>query len=253
MRRVLLLAVIALLAAAAAAGAATLYLRRVVSAEPSTLTVGDLLQIAGDIPAAARDLLARSVAAPAGRLLLVPGAFFRDLLAGPLGGGAAIVGGRSLIVPPSLAAEDEVRLLDRLVEWLDGQGMFGRSAVELELLQSPERGALQPAAPAFRLVRAERSAGLLSGVVEVACEGADGRASRVVLRARQAIPSAAEGVKSGETVQVFFRRGAVTIEMEGRALSSGAPGQDVTVYLSESRRSFTGTATGRKVVDVQLP
>lgn len=253
MRRVLLLAVVALLAAAAAAGAATLYLRRLVSSDPATLTVGDLLQVAGDIPAAARDLLARPLAAPSGRLLLVPGAFFRDLLAGPLGGGAAIVGGRSLVVPPTLAAEGEIRVLDRLVEWLDGRGMFGRGAVELELIQPPERNAPQPASPGFRLVRAELNAGLLSGVVEVAYDVEGGRTARVVLRARQSIPSAAEGVASGETVQVFFHRGAVTIQMEGRALSSGAPGQEVTVYLAESRRSFTGTAAGRKVVDVHLP
>ena len=73
------------------------------------------------------------------------------------------------------------------------------------------------------------------------------------LRVRQAIPSAADGVRSGETVQVVFRRGTVTIEMEGRALSSAAPGQDVSVWVAESRRSFAGTATGRKVVDVVLP
>ncbi len=103
------------------------------------------------------------------------------------------------------------------------------------------------------MVRAERVEGLLSGVVEVAFEGAGNRTSRVVLRARQAVPSASDGVKSGESVQVFFRRGAVTVEMEGRALSSAAPGQGVTVYVAESRRSFAGTASGRKVVDVVLP
>ena len=248
-----MLAIVALVAVAAASSAATLYLRRVVSADPAGLTVGDLVQVAGDIPNAARDLLSRSAAAPAGRMLLVPAAFFRDLLAGPLGDGATIVGSRSLVVPPSLVPEDAVDLIDRLVEWLDGQGGFGRGAVELELLQPPERGSLPAASPGFTLVRAERASGLMSGVVEVSFQGAGNRTSRVVLRARQAIPSASDGVRSGETVQVLFRRGSVTIEMEGRVLSSAAPGQAVTVWVAESRRSFAGTVAGRKVVDVVLP
>jgi hypothetical protein len=253
MRRVCLLAVAVLLAAAAAAGGATLYLRRMVAADPAGLTLGDLVQIAGVIPPAAQDLLARSAAAPAGKLLLVPASFFRDLLAGSLGEGATFVGNRSLVVPPAVAEGETVGLFDRLVEWLDAQGGFGRGAVELEIIQAPERAALHPSSPGFSLVRAERVEGLLSGVVEVAFEGAGNRASRVVLRARQAVPSASDGVKSGESVQVFFRRGAVTVEMEGRALSSAAPGQGVTVYVAESRRSFAGTASGRKVVDVVLP
>ncbi len=251
MRRVLPLA--ALLAVATVAGAATLYLTKVVSAEPVGLTFGDLVQVAGEVPSAARELLARSAAAPEGRLLLVPAAFYRDLLAGSLGDGAALVGSRSLVIPRALADGESAVLLDRLVDWLDAQGGFGRGAVELEILQAPDRAALPAAAPGFTLVRAERTSGLFSGVIEVSFSGAGNRASRVVLRARQAIPSAADGVKSGETVQVVFRRGAVTIEMEGRALSSAAPGQDVNVWVADSRRNFSGTATGRKVVDVVLP
>jgi hypothetical protein len=252
-RRVALLAVLALLAAEGAFGAATIYLRRVVRADPASLTVGDLLQIAGEIPLAAQDLLSRSAAAPVARMLLVPAPFFRDLLAGSLGEGTTFVGSHSLVVPPALAAEDAVGLLDRLIEWLDGQGVFGRGAVELELLQAPEHGALPAPSPAFTLIRAERTFGLLSGTVEVSFQGAGNRTSRVVLRARQAIPSAADGVRSGETVQVVFHRGAVAIEMDGRALSSAALGQGVTVWVAESRRSFAGTAAGRKVVDVLLP
>jgi hypothetical protein len=252
-RRVSLLAAGVLLIAAAASGAATLYLRRVVSADPMTLTVGDLLQVAGEIPPAARELLGRSAAAPSGRMLLVPASFFRDLLAPSLGAGATFVGSRSLVVPPALVSEDAVGLIDRLVEWLDGQGGFGRGAVELELLQGPERSALREVSSGFSLVRVERTDGLLSGIVEVALSEAGVRTSRVVLRARQAIPSVSEGVKSGETVQVCFRRGTVTIEMEGRALHSAAPGREISVYVAESRRSFAGIVAGRKVVDVDLP
>lgn len=252
MRRVLLLAVV-LLAVASAAGAATLYLRRVVSADPPGVTFADLVQVAGDLPASARELLARSAAVPEGRMLLVPAAFFRQLLAGSLGDGAALVGSRSLVVPRALAVDDAAALLDRIVDWLDAQGGFGRGAVELQILQAPDTGALPPAAAAFTLVRAERTAGLLSGVVEVAYPVDGGRTARVALRVRQAIPSADDGVKSGETVRVVFRRGAVTIEMEGRALSSAALGRDVSVWVAESRRSFAGTAADRKVVDVVLP
>jgi hypothetical protein len=252
-RRVCLLAAGVLLAAATASGAATLYLRRLVCADPVTLTVGDLVQVAGEIPQAAQDLMGRSVAAPKGRMLMVPAAFFRDLLAPSLGGTATFVGSRSLVVPPELAAAETVDLLDRIVGWLDGQGGFGRGAVELELLQKPGRGAIPGGSAGFGLVRAERAGGLLSGVVEVAVAEAGSRTAQVVLRVRQAIPAVSEGVKSGEDVQVFFRRGAVTIEMEGRALSSAAPGLGVSVYVAESRRSFAGIAAGRKVVDVELP
>jgi hypothetical protein len=251
MRRVLPLA--ALLVVATAAGAATLYLSKVVSADPAGLALGDLVQVAGELPPAARELLARSAAAPDDRLLLVPAAFFRDLLAGALGDGAALVGSRSLVVPRALAVGESAAMLDRLVDWLDAQGGFGRGAVELEILKAPDPAALPAASPGFTLVRVERSSGLFDGVVEVSFVGAGNRASRVSLRVRQVIPSAADGVKSGETVQVVFRRGAVTIEMEGRALSAAAPGQDVSVWVAESRRSFAGTATGRKVVDVMLP
>jgi len=251
-RRVALLAAAALLAATAC-GATTLYLRRVVRADPAALTVGDLLQVAGEVPAATRELLSRSAAAPAGRMLLVPVAFFRDLLAPSLGASAAIVGSRSLIVPPELVADDAVGVIDRVVEWLDGQGGFGRGAVELELLQAPERNQHLESPSVFTLVRAERAGGLFSGIVEVALSGAGTRASRVLLRARQAIPSVAEGVKAGETVDVFFHRGAVTIAMEGRALSSAAPGLNISVYVTESRRTFSGVVAGRKVVDVELP
>ena len=252
MRRVALLAAAAFLAASVS-GATTLYLRRVVRADPAALTVGDLLQVAGEVPAATRELLSRTAAAPAGRMLLVPVAFFRDLLAPSLGAGATIVGSRSLVVPPELAADDVVGVIDRVVEWLDGQGGFGRGAVELELLQAPERAQHSESPGTFTLVRAERAGGLFSGIVEVALSGAGSRSSRVVLRAHQAIPSVAEGVKSGETVEVFFHRGAVTIAMEGRAVSSAAPGLNVSVYVTESRRTFSGVVAGRKVVDVELP
>jgi hypothetical protein len=252
-RRVLLLAVVVLVATAAAAGAATLYLRRFVRADPAGLTVGDLLQVAGEIPEAARELLSRSAAAPAARMLLVPAQFFRDLLAGPLGESATLVGSRTLVLPPSVVPEESVELIDGLVEWLDRQGGFGRGAVELEVVQAPERAALPAPEPSFALLRAERTSGLLSGIVEVSFRGAGDRVSRVVLRTRQAVPSASDGVRAGDTVQVVFRRGAVTVEMEGRALSSGAPGQGVTVWVAECRRSFTGLAAGRKVVDVELP
>ncbi|HSV93880.1 MAG TPA: flagella basal body P-ring formation protein FlgA [Desulfobacterales bacterium] len=253
MRRVLLLAVAALLLAAGVAGAATLYLRKVVSADPAGLTLGDLVQVAGELPPAAQELLARSAAVPDARLLLVPAAFFRDLLAGSLGEGAALVGSRSLVAPRALVGEESLALLERLVDWMDAQGGIGRGAVELEILQAPESTALPAASPGFTLVRAERTSGLFSGVVEVTFAGAGGRTARVVLRARQAIPSAIDGVKAGETVQVVFRRGTVTIEMEGRALSSAAVGREVSVWVAESRRSFAGTAADRKVVDVVLP
>ena len=163
------------------------------------------------------------------------------------------MGSRSLVAPRALVGEETLPLLDRLVDWMDAQGGFGRGAVELEILPEPDRSALPAASPGFTLVRAERTSGFFSGVVEVSFAGAGGRTSRVVLRASQAIPSASDGVKSGETVLVVFRRGAVTIEMEGRALSSAVPGQDVSVWVAESRRSFAGTAAGRKVVDVVLP
>jgi hypothetical protein len=250
-RRVLPLA--AFLAVATAAAGATLYLSKVVNADPAGLVLGDLVQVAGELPPAARELLHRTAAAPGDRLLLVPAAFFRDLLAGSLGDGAALVGSRSLVVPRGLAVGESAAMLDRLVDWLDAQGGFGGGAVELEILKAPDPAALPAASPGFVLVRAERSSGFFLGVVEVSFAGAGNRASRVSLRVSQAIPSAADGVKSGETVQVVFRRGAVAIEMEGRALSSAAPGQDVSVWVAESRRSFAGTATGRKVVDVVLP
>ncbi len=252
LRRLPLLLAIVLAAAGAGqkAGASTLYLRRLVVAEPSQLTIGDLLRCSEPLTGDAARALERPVGAAAGRMLLLPSTWFSRELSAVVGADTILVGRRSLVVPGGLAGAGTATLLDRLMDWLESLGGFGAGSVELELVRAPSASSVTAAEPAFELLAAERASGLYAGAVEVSVRTSAGPAERVSFRVRQELPVENPGVRAGDPVTVVMRRGAITIEMEGKALSSAAAGKSVTVRVTDGERTFAGTAERPGVVNV---
>jgi hypothetical protein len=63
----------------------------------------------------------------------------------------------------------------------------------------------------------------------------------------------AAGVRPNDPVSVRFRKGAVTVEMPGRATGAAEAGGAVTVFVPDARRSFSGILAESKVVSVEIP
>jgi len=249
----LLLAVAAGRAAAgpAGAGGVTLYVNRVVVASAGDVRLGDLLMLSGDIPAAARETLARSVAVLSEKPVYLPLAAYMPLLEEAFGRDAIIVGSRSIVIPRGTAAESQAYLMDRMVDWLVSQGMLGGGRVEISLTQNAVKGVPpQGGTPAFQLVRT------VKGIAEVSFSlaGADGSvAGRVVFASAAGAAEAAPGLKPGTPVQIVFHKDLITIEMQGKALGAAAVGDTVSVLVADGNKSFTGRVREGKVVEVDLP
>ena len=125
-----------LIAGAAEAQGTTLYVNRFVSADPGDINLGDLVQAAGEIPAAAREALARSIAVVGDKVLLIPAALYREQLEAVFGRDSIIVGSRTVVVPRGVLPEEETYLLTRLADFLSAQGLVGTACTELSLAQN---------------------------------------------------------------------------------------------------------------------
>ena len=170
-RRVLTLAV--LLAVATAAGAATLYLSKVVSADPVGLVLGDLVQVAGELPSRGAGA-ARPVGGRARRT---------DCCSCPPRFSGTCSGERSGTVrrswgaapwwcrEPWPSARQPRARPARRTGWTRRADSAGEPW-SCEVLKAPDPAALPAATSGFTLVRAERSSGLFDGVVEVSFAGA---------------------------------------------------------------------------------
>ena len=121
---------------------ATLYVNRLVSADPGDVNLGDLVHAAGDIPAAAREALARSIAVAGDKVLLIPAALYREQLEAVFGRDSIIVGSRTIVVPRGALPEEETYLLTRLADFLSAQGLVGAASTELSLAQNQLKGSL---------------------------------------------------------------------------------------------------------------
>ena len=141
--------------------------------------------------------------------------------------------------------------MDRLADYLDAQGLLGEGNVELALVQNQVKGTMpREGLPSFQLTRTPK------GTCEIAFSlsgaGASSVSGRVSLPA--VAPAASDdGVKAGNAVRVFFHRGLVTIEMPGKTLSSARVGGQVSVYMADSQKRFSGTLMEGKAVGVDLP
>ncbi len=249
------------------AAALTLYVKRAVAVERGALVLGDLLQKSGEIPPALARALTRRVGDVADNPVVVPAGAYRAWCEEGLEEGLILVGRRTLVVPKGTAAEHEMPLLDALVDFLESQGGMGEGIMELEapdIFGAPRDG--ETGDPVFRVVRMERKEGFYSGPAEIGftipVSSGGSRTGRMVFGIRQDLRSGAAvagsgasagGVKAHDQVAVFFHKGSITIRMEGKALAAAAEGGWVSVFVPESRKSFSGIVMADKAVSVEIP
>ena len=257
-----------LLWAASDSAAATLYVRRVLVADRGALTVGSIVQASGDVSPVMRETLDRSIGEVGGVILLVPSGVYKDLFDPKSGDDLIFVGSRTLVAPKGLVSDNAVPLLDKLADYLESQGLVGQGKAELEIVQItglPRE--IEVESPAFKTIRVEKKAGLASGTAEFSYQGsskdADFAAGRILLRISQDLSgrdasAGAQGedqlggVKANEAVSVLFHKGSIIIEMSGKALASARAGERVSVFVPDSKKSFSGIVMDNKAVSVEL-
>ncbi|HVP18377.1 MAG TPA: flagella basal body P-ring formation protein FlgA [Spirochaetia bacterium] len=241
------------LAAAAWSGArgATLYIQRVLVADPGDIRLGDLVQAAGDPPASARESLALAVASISSHLLYVPCRLYRDQLEEAFGRDSIFVGSRSLVIPRGAVADGNIPLLDKLVDFLSDSGALGNDIADIDIRSIRVTGTLpQNPAPSFQMVRSSKT----SVEVSFTLPGDGGQASgRIVLGLKGDARAAAADIGANDPVTVIFRKGPITIEMQGKAQGAAAIGDTVSVLVADSKRTFSGRLLVGKAVDVELP
>jgi hypothetical protein len=247
----IVLAAAAAFAAPALADGPVLYVNRVVVAGPGDVRLGDLVSAGGALDAAARETLSRSVATVADKLLSVPLSQYLPLLEEGFGRDAIIVGARSIVAPRGSALEQQAFLLDRLADWLIGQGLLGEARQEIAVTQANASGsAPRSGTPSFQVLKT------VKGVSEVSfsLSSAEGSVSgRAVIASPAQGPEARPGIRSGVPVQVVFHKNLITIEMQGKAQGAAGIGEAVAVFVADSQKSFTGKLREGRVVDVELP
>lgn len=60
-------------------------------------------------------------------------------------------------------------------------------------------------------------------------------------------------VRASQPVRIFWRMDGISIEMQGRALESGAEGAEVRVTNGRASRPIRGVVVGQDTVEVQSP
>jgi len=258
-RALLTLALVGVIAAPAACGAA-LYVNRTAVVEPGEVRLRDLVRATGEVSAAAGETLETVVATVSGALLVVPARLYSGLLERAFGPDSILVGSRTLVVPRGLLADDGVRLFGDLADFLWQQGVLGEGRAELEVAQTLDgslplgvpSGAPSGAAPFFKLTRSAAISGAREITCSVSLSASEPPVGSVRVRVRAAVATAL-GVRASDRVQVLFRKGPITVEMEGKALASAGFGQSVAVRVPEIIRSFSGRVIGNKAVEVEIP
>jgi hypothetical protein len=250
--------------AAPAARCAALYVNRTAVVEKGEVRLRDLVRATGEVSAAAREILESAVATVSGALLVVPARLYSGLLERAFGADSILVGSRTLVVPRGLLADDGVRLFGDLADFLWQQGVLGEERAELEVAQTLDAGlpagapAGAPAgvpagtAPFFKLTRSVAASGAREVTCSVSLSASEPPVGTVRVRVRTAAATT-PGVRASDRVQVLFRKGPITVEMEGKSLASAGFGESVSVRVPESLRSFSGRVIGNKAVEVELP
>jgi hypothetical protein len=238
------------------AGGLTLYVRRAVVMDRGPLTVGRLIQTLGDVPTEIAEALERDIGEVTDTVQLVPSSSYKMFFDKVSENGIIMVGKRTVVVPKGTVEDAAVGLLDKLVDYMESQGLIADGRVVFESLHIsglPAAGAVEN--PLFKTVKAEKTAALVSGAAEFSFSpGSGGSGGRITLRVRQdaVAPAATAGVKANDAVSVFFRKGSIVIEMSGKALASAREGERVGIYVPESRLNFTGIVEGNKAVSVEI-
>ena len=246
-----ILAMLVLLPAAAAAGT-TLYVNRIVVAGPGDLSMGELVQASGELSAEAREVLARSVGVVADKVLYVPTELYRSQLEAEFGQDAIVVGARSTVIPRGTALEGEAYLIDRLIDYLQTQGLLSDAKAELATVQLTVKGAPpQDGSPVFQATKNAKGGSDIT--FSLVGSGGGSVTGRFSLAVAAPVPGSSSTVNAGTPVNVVFRKGLITIEMPGKALGSAGIGETVTVSIAESQKTFIGQVTTGKAVEVDLP
>ena len=239
------------LGTALAAQGTTVYVNRIVTAEKGDVELGKVIRTSGPLTPQAQEALSRSVTVLGDAVQYVPASLSMPQIEAAFGADSIIVGTRTILIPRGTSAEGEAYLLDKLADFLQGQGLVDENKVDIAFTQSSLRGAPpQDGIPSCQVMKTSRG-------VEVSflLTGTNGSA----VSGRVTLPPASEGsdpllgVKSSTPVRVVFRKGLITVEMPGRALASAAVGETVSVYISDSQKTFTGRVTDGKAVQVDLP
>jgi len=242
-----------LLGAGSGSPGVTLYISRVVAAAPGSVALDALVYSSVSPSPAAQEQLSRSITVLADTVQYLPVASYANQLEAAFGSDAIIVGSWSLLVPRGTSAEGQGYLLDRLADYLVGQGLLGDQRAELTFTMGSSSGTVpRDGTPAFRVVRTSRAT-----EVSFQLTGSTGGsvAGRVTLppAAQAAVDSAETTARLNSTVKVVFRKGPITVEMPGRVVGGGAVGQPATVYIPDSQKTFTGRVLDGKAVQVDLP
>lgn len=254
-RRLCLLALLVLLlmaaAASAQAGDATIYIRRVLVADPGDIRLGDLVQASGDAAVPANEALALVVASVSGHLLYVPSRCYRDLLDEAFGRDSICVGSRTLVIPRGAVPDANVALVDKLIDFLADSGILGADMADIDLRSIQLTGSVpRTPTPSFQMVRSSKTSAEVSFAVP-----ADGgqTTGRIVLGLKADARMTAPDIRPNDPVRVIFRKGPITIEMAGKAQGAAAVGDQVSVLVADSQKTFSGRLLVGKAVDVELP
>ena len=251
-RRLALFLAFLLLAGAADARETTVYVQRVVLADAGDVSLGDLVRTKGDVGAQGQEALAQSIVVLADAPFYIPASLYIDGLEAAFGNDAIVVGSRSLVIPRGAVPDGEAFLLDRLADYLCGQGVLGDQKAELHFTQNLVTGAPpQQGNPVFAMRKT------VTGSVEVSfsLSGDPGNSvtGRVVIPATDGGLGTSQGLRTGSLVQVVFHRGLITIEMPGKITGPVGAGEKVSVYVPDSQRTFSGKIIDGKAVSVELP
>jgi Chaperone for flagella basal body P-ring formation len=239
-----------LLAAVAYAQArgATIYIQRVLVADPGDIR---LVQTAGEAPVAAGETLALTVATVSRHLIYIPSRSYMDQVENVFGRDSIFVGSRTIVIPRGAVPEASIPLVDRLVDFLTANGVLAGDVADIDIRSIQSAGTLpQGAAPSFQMVRSSKTS------VEVTFSAAaedDQSSGRILLGLKEDARAAVAGLRAGDSVQVIFHKGPITIEMQGKAQMAAAVGDTVSVLVTDSRRTFSGRLLAGKAVDVELP
>lgn len=232
----------------------TLYVRRTLIAERGPLTVGQLVQAPGELPVGLHEALELQIAEVGDTISLVPSTSYRHHLDKASAAGIIIVGKRTLVVPKGSIEDGAVGIIDKLADYMEGQGLIGQGRVDFENMRISEApGQDAGESPTFKQYKLEKKGALAVGAAEFLIQPSGGRITmRVRQEAGAAVIALAPGVKANDAVDVFFRKGSIVIHMSGKALASAREGERVGVYVPESRMNFTGTVMENKAVSIEI-
>lgn len=202
----------------------TVYIQRVLVADPGDIRLGDLVHSLGDAPLAAGETLAQDIASVSNRILYVPSQTYMDRVEGAFGRDSIFVGSRSLVIPRGTLPDSEIPLLERLVDFLTDAGVLGADVADIEVRSVQLTGTLPPdVVPTFQLVRSSH------GSVEAsfsASSGAGQASGRVILALKEDARASSADVRPSDTVRVIFHKGPITIEMPGPGLGGSGPDRE---------------------------